>query len=272
MAPTMNSDEVQPSVVIEIVDRIGHIRLNEPSNRNALSDSIKKGLLDALSSFAVDPEVRAVLITAAGRDFMVGADLKLFRRQLIEDRPGHLAGFEQRVRATNRIFNLLREMEKPVLIAVQGATVGFGLCLVAAADLCIAADDAFFILAYRHIGLAPDGAITYQLPRIVGERKALEIALLGDRFDASVARDLGLVNWVAERDSLEGRAWDVARRLASGPALALSRAKQLIRGSLDRGWDEQLSAEVSAVSECAASADHSEGLDAFVEKRAPVFR
>jgi 2-(1,2-epoxy-1,2-dihydrophenyl)acetyl-CoA isomerase len=162
-------------------------------------------------------------------------------------------------------------MQKPVLIAVQGAAAGFGLSIVAAADLAIAADDAFFSLAYRHIGLTADGGASYFLPRIVGERRALEIALLGERFSAQKALEWGLLNWVVPRASLEEEAWKIARKLAEGPTLALGQAKRLLRTSLETTWDEQSAREAESVAAMAATADHLEGVTAFVEKRKPRF-
>ena len=163
-------------------------------------------------------------------------------------------------------------MPKPVLASIHGAVAGFGLSLVMASDLAVASDDAIFTLAYRHIGLSADGGASYFLPRIVGERRALEIALLGERFDAAKAKEFGLLNWVVPRDELTDATEKMARRLADGPTLALGRAKQLIRSSLDNSWDEQSHREAEAIAEMVKTEDHQEGLTAFLEKRHPRFQ
>jgi 2-(1,2-epoxy-1,2-dihydrophenyl)acetyl-CoA isomerase len=163
-------------------------------------------------------------------------------------------------------------MNKPVLASVQGAAAGFGLSLILNCDLAIASDDAFFTLAYRHIGLSADGGATYFLPRVVGERKALEIALLGERFTAQEAKDNSILNWIVPKDRLAAETEKRARQLADGPTFALGVAKKLIRTSLDNSWDEHSHREAEGLAACAATEDHFEGLNAFLEKRKPAFK
>jgi 2-(1,2-epoxy-1,2-dihydrophenyl)acetyl-CoA isomerase len=143
--------------------------------------------------------------------------------------------------------------------------------VVCAVDLAIAAEDAVFSLAYRHIGLTADGGVSYFLPRIVGERRALEITLLGERFNAKQALDWGLLNWLAPRETLQAEAWKIAAKLAAGPTLALGGAKRLLRGSLQSSWDEQSAREAESISEAVGTEDHLEGVTAFLEKRKPNF-
>ena len=175
------------------------------------------------------------------------------------------------VKAHQTIYQL-RRMAKPVLVSVQGAAAGFGLSMILAADLAIASDDAFFTLAYRHIGLSADGGATYFLPRIVGERRALEITLLGERFSAQKALDIGILNWVVPRAALAEETAKLARKLADGPTVALGQAKALIRGSLENSWDEQSHREAEGLAAVAVTEDNFEGVSAFVEKRKPVFK
>lgn len=259
-------------VLSEIEDGIGTITLNRPEALNALSPEMTDGLIEATARLERDPQARCVLIRGAGEHFMAGGDIKGFHKSLTEDRAGHVARLEMRVVKAHQTIYHLRRMTKPVLVSVQGAAAGFGLSLILAADLAIASDDAFFTLAYRHIGLSADGGATYFLPRIVGERRALEIALLGERFTASGAKELGILNWVVPRADLARETASLARRLADGPTVALGKAKQLLRASFDNSWDEQSHREAEGLAAAAATDDHLEGVRAFLEKRPPQFR
>jgi len=259
-------------ILTEVKDGVGSIVFNRPESLNALSSDMIDGLIDATGRFERDPAVRCVVLRGAGDHFMAGGDIKGFRKSLGEDRAGHVAQLEMRVVRVHQVIYHLRRMPKPVLASVQGAAAGFGLSMVLASDLAIAADDAFFTLAYRHIGLSADGGATYFLPRIVGERRALEIALLGERFTAERALDLGILNWLAPRAALAEETAALARKLADGPTVALGKAKQLIRDSFDNSWDEQSHREAESMAAAAATEDHLEGVAAFLEKRKPVFK
>jgi 2-(1,2-epoxy-1,2-dihydrophenyl)acetyl-CoA isomerase len=261
-----------PHVLTEVADGIGWITLNRPEQLNTLSPEMKDILFEATARFEHDAAVRCVVIRGSGRHFMAGGDIKAFDEALSDgDREAYFRGFEARVVGAHQVIYHLRRMGKPVLASIHGAVAGFGLSLVMASDLAIAGDDAIFTLAYRHIGLSADGGASYFLPRIVGERRALEIALLGERFDARKAHEWGLLNWVVPRAELEGETAKLARRLADGPTLALGRAKQLLRNSLDHSWDEQSHREAEGIADMVRTADHREGLRAFIEKRQPRF-
>jgi 2-(1,2-epoxy-1,2-dihydrophenyl)acetyl-CoA isomerase len=138
-------------------------------------------------------------------------------------------------------------------------------------DLVVASDDAFFTLAYCNIGTSPDGASTFHLPRTVSIKRAMEMALLGDRFTAQQARDMGLINWVVPTDKLDEETTRIATRLASGPTRALGNAKRLLYKSIETDFEAQLQAEAEAFAFCASGPDFKEGVMAFVEKRKPVF-
>ena len=255
----------------EIADGIGSIIFDRPDVLNALSPEMVEALIDVTQSFERDEAVRCVVIRAEGETFMAGGDVKGFHRDLLADRQAHSAGLERRVVNGHLAIHRLRRMAKPVLVSVQGAAAGFGLSIVCAADLAIAADDAIFSLAYRHIGLSADGGVTYFLPRIVGERRALEIALLGDRFTAAQALEWGLLNWTAPKADLRAETLKIARRLADGPTVALGGVKRLLRNSLQSSWDQQSALEGEILVKAAASDDHLEGVTAFVEKRKAKF-
>jgi len=165
----------------------------------------------------------------------------------------------------------LRRMGKPVLASVHGAVAGAGFSLMCATDLAIAAADTRFTLAYTNIGASPDGGSTYFLPRLVGYKKAMEMIMLPDRFDAETARQNGLVNWVVPNEKLAEETARIAQRLAAGPTRAYAEAKRLVNQSLD-SLDAQMEQELQAFSRCARGADLKEGVTAFVEKRKPVFK
>jgi len=254
-----------------VSDGVGVMLINRPEALNALSPEMVEGLIDIAFRFEHDSEVRCVLIQAAGNSFMAGGDVKGFHRSLTEGREEHLAGMERRVVTGHLAIHRLRRMAKPVLVSVQGVAAGFGLSLVAAADLAIAADDATLVLSYRHVGLTADGGASYFLPRIVGERRALEIALLGERLSAQKALDWGLLNWVVPKTKLDAEASTIAKRLAEGPTFALGQAKRLFRGSLESTWDQQSAREAESIAAAIATEDHFEGVTAFIEKRKPRF-
>jgi 2-(1,2-epoxy-1,2-dihydrophenyl)acetyl-CoA isomerase len=262
----------QEHVLVEVKDGIGTLTFNRPEALNALSAEMGEGLIAATARFERDPAVRCVVIKGAGEHFMAGGDIKGFYKSLAEDRDGHVARLEMRVVRAHQTIYQLRRMAKPVIASVQGAAAGFGLSMILAADLAIAGDDSYFTLAYRHIGLSADGGATYFLPRIVGERRALEIALLGDRFTAQRAFEVGILNWVVPRAALAEDTAKLAKKLADGPTVALGKAKALIRQSLDNSWDEQSHREAEALAVAAATEDHLEGVRAFVEKRKPEFK
>jgi 2-(1,2-epoxy-1,2-dihydrophenyl)acetyl-CoA isomerase len=264
-------NDAEKHVLLTREGALAIITLNRPDSRNALSRQMHALLIETTRACETDPSVRAVLLRAAGDHFMAGGDVKGFHAELQGNIDAHAAGFEMRVIDAHQFVYQIRRMPKPVLVAVQGGVAGIGMSVVMAADLVIAADDAFFTLAYRHIGLSPDGCASYLLPRIVGERRALEIALLGERFAAAQALAMGLVNRVVPRASLETEALRIATELANGPTHALAATKRLIRGSWDNSWDEQSHREAEAMASCVVTQDHREGVAAFVEKRLPRF-
>lgn len=261
-----------PHVLAEIKDGIGWLTLNRPEQLNALSFEMRDLLIEHSARFEKDPAVRCVVIRGAGTHFMAGGDIKGFHKSLTENREQHLAGFEMRVVKAHQTIYQIRRMKKPVLASVQGAAAGFGLSLILNCDLAIASDDAFFTLAYRHIGLSADGGATYFLPRVVGERKALEIALLGERFSVEEAKAQNILNWIVPKEKLAAETEKLARKLADGPTYALGVAKSLIRNSFDNSWDEHSHREAEGLAACAATEDHFEGLNAFLEKRKASFK
>jgi 2-(1,2-epoxy-1,2-dihydrophenyl)acetyl-CoA isomerase len=248
---------------------ISTITLNRPKALNALDRNLTVGLRDAVFAAEQDPSVRCLVIRG-GEHFMAGGDLKWFD-DLVRSRPPaeNRIQFEGFVHEVHALILSVRRMPKPVIAAVSGAAAGFGMSLMMACDLVIAADNAYFSLAYALIGASPDGGSTFALPRIVGAKKAMEIALLGERFDAATAERLGLVNRVVPLAALDQETSKLAERLAAGPSAVYGRTKALLNGSLNASLESQLQREAEAFAQSASEPDFAEGIRAFVEKRKP---
>jgi 2-(1,2-epoxy-1,2-dihydrophenyl)acetyl-CoA isomerase len=219
-----------------------------------------------------DPKIRCVVLRGAGDHFMAGGDVKTFAGMVKEQTPDELSQtFVSRIHNLHPIMFTIRRMKKPVVAAVKGAAAGAGVSMALACDLVIAADDAFFTLAYCHIGTSPDGSATFTLPRAVGTKKAMEIALLGERFTAQQAADMGMINFVVPVADFDAEVEKLAKRLASGPTRALGNTKALIYASTERQFAEQVQLEAETFADSAAGPDFREGVTAFAEKRKPNF-
>lgn len=255
------------TVLLERRDASAVITLNRPEKLNALDGALMQELDRVTREVAGDESVRAVMIRGAGRAFMAGGDVAYFHANL-----DTLAGRFLEMGGTFHASVIrLRTMDKPVLACVHGAVAGGGLSVMLACDLAIASRDAQLSLAYANIGTSPDGGSSFTLPRIVGLRKALELAFLGERLDAQTACSLGLVNWVVEPAELEARAFAILDRLAAGPTFAFARTKALLNETWGRPMAEQLDAELASFARCTTTQDFAEGTGAFVAKRKPRF-
>jgi 2-(1,2-epoxy-1,2-dihydrophenyl)acetyl-CoA isomerase len=248
------------------------ITMNRPKSLNALNRELTLGLRDAVFAAEQDKSVRCVVMRG-GEHFMAGGDLKWFHENLGKFGATEIrVTFEGFIQEVHAMIIALRRMPKPVLASVSGAAAGFGLSLVMACDLAIAADTAYFTLAYSAIGVSPDGGSTFALPRLVGLKRAAEIALLADRFDAAAAERLGLVNKVVPAAQLDAETAKLAARLAAGPTAVYGRTKMLLQRSLDNPLEAQLQREAESFAQCATEPDFAEGIRAFIEKRKPAFK
>lgn len=257
------------AVVLLSVERgVATISLNRPQVLNAMDGEMMRQLRPITESMQNDPAVRAVVVRGEGPAFMAGGDVSVFHSRL-QELPELIVHWG---REMHFAFLALRRMGKPVLASVHGAVAGAGFSLMCAADLAIAAADTMFTLAYANIGASPDGGSTHFLPRLLGYKKAMELALLPDRFDAETAKALWLVNWVVAGDKLVEETARIARRLADGPTGAYAEAKRLINQSFATTIETQMEEELQAFSRCARGADFKEGVTAFVEKRKPAFK
>jgi len=243
------------------------LTLNRPEVLNALNRELAEALRDAVLAAETDAAVRCVVVRGAGRGFMAGGDIGSFHRDL--DRIGDTVG--ALIDVYHDAARALARMPKPVLASLHGPVAGAGMSLALTADLAIAAETTTFTLAYANIGTSPDGGSTFFLPRLVGRRRAMELALLADRFDAARALELGIVNRVVPDAELEAETMRLAERLAAGPTRAYAATKRLIQHSFESSFAAQLEAEREGFVGCAASHDFAEGVTAFVEKRKPVF-
>ena len=244
------------------------ILLNRPDALNAWNEQFGRDLLDAVTTVAEDDGLRALLITGAGRGFSSGADLKEQRSAGDGGTPDLSARLKE---IYHPIITSLREMPKPVVAAVNGPAVGIGCSLALAADLIVAAESAYFLLAFVNIGLIPDGGSTAFLPARVGYARAAEMAMLGERVPAEQALDWGLVNRVVPDGDLQGAADALLQLLAQGPTTSYAGSKRLLNRRMYAGLDEQLAAEADAQRDQGKTQDFIEGVLAFVEKRPPNF-
>lgn len=251
-------------------DGVGRIVLDRPDTLNAWNVRLGEDLGAVVAEAAADDSVRAVLLTGAGRAFSSGADLKAGFEEVaadgLPDVRGRLEGLY------HPILVGVRTMGKPVVVAVNGPAAGIGASLALAGDLVLAAESAFFQLAFVNIGLMPDGGSTLLVPARVGKARALEMSLLGERVPARQALEWGLVNAVHPDGELADAAGELAARLAQGPTRAYAAAKRALNESIYPHLEEQLTLEADLQHELARTADFAEGGLAFAEKRPPRFR
>ena len=261
------------SMTVEVTGAIAFVAFNRPETLNALDEDLAYALGQITGAISEDNSIRCVVLSGAGDHFMAGGDVKGFKALLDEnpDEAAIRAHFDEMLTIVHGFIADFRQMPKPVLGSVQGAVAGAGFSLMLACDMVLAADDSFYTLAYCHLGTAPDAGSTFALPRTVGLKKASEIALLGDRFDAAEAFRCGLVNRLVPASELQAETDKLAKRLAEGPVRAYAETKALLNGSLTRSLEEQLAAETAAFANCTVTEDFKEGVTAFVEKRPPRF-
>lgn len=261
-----------PEILVTRDGAVATLTLNRAASNNALDLAVAAALRHALDAVASDDGVRAVVLRGDGRYFMVGGDIRWFHGLLAVPAAERRAELGRIIDHAHGAVACIQRMGKPVIAAVRGAAAGYGLSLMAACDLVVAERGAFFTLAYGALGTSPDGGSTYNLTRLLGPKRAMELALLNDRLDAETARELGLINRVVAAADFDAEVAALASRLAAGPTAALGRTKRLINESLGRSLAEQLLAEQQAFLDSSLTNDFAEGVTAFVEKRMPDFR
>lgn len=265
------TDHSHDSLLVERDGPIATLTLNRPSSLNALDPTMVDALVNHTMQLGSDESLRCIVLQGAGDHFMAGGDIKSFAGQLARSAADRQLHFTRMVRHVHTAIENLQRMPHVVIASVHGAVAGFGMSLMCACDLAIAADTSYFASAYRHIALTPDGGASYTLPRLVGPKKAMEIMLLAERFDAREALRIGLINRVVAANDLKSTTAAIAAAIATGPAMAMRNVKRLLNGSLSQTLSAQLESEAISFGACAASENFAEGIRAFIEKRPAQF-
>jgi 2-(1,2-epoxy-1,2-dihydrophenyl)acetyl-CoA isomerase len=258
------------TLLFSINDQVAIITLNRPDNANGMSMDLIEELAAVAKQCQLEVEagrVRVVVITGSGKIFCAGGDIHSFASfgDKVAEAIGRLAGY------LHEATSLFMRMNVPVITAINGAAAGAGFSLAMIGDLVIAGQSANFTMAYTAIGLSPDGAATYTLPRIVGMRRAQELMLLNRRLSADEALQWGLVTRVVADEQLMPEVNALAKKLASGPTQAFATVKMLLNAGVDNTPEQQMALEGKNLSALSASTDGREGIRAFLDKRKPGF-
>ena len=261
---------MSPLLVLSDTDQsVARITLNRPDVLNSFNRAMAIELRDALGAAASDPAVRAVLLTGAGRAFCAGQDLA---EPMPRGDGGELDLGEAVRESYNPVIRAIREMEKPVVCAVNGVAAGAGANLALACDIVIASNEASFIQSFARIGLVPDSGGTFFLPRLVGLARATAMMMLGEKISAARALEIGMIYEVVEPTSLMDTAMNIARTLAAMPTRGLGLTKRGLNASIGAQLNAQLDMEEQLQRLAGQTHDFAEGVAAFKEKRKPVFR
>ena len=263
-APSLNGPEL---VLAERLESVAILTLNRPEVLNSFNTVCSQQFLAALTSVANDPSVRAIVLTGSGRAFCAGQDLTDI------DTQGDLSAQIRHIVHTqwNPIVETIANLPKPIIAAVNGIAAGAGASLALCCDFVLAAKEAAFMQAFCKIGLIPDTAGTFFLPRLVGLQKARELCLLGEKISSEDALRCGLIYKVTDAAALPGEAAALAKQLAAAPTKAIALTKLALAQSFEHTLSQQLALEEQLQAQAAASGDFREGLAAFSEKRKPNF-
>jgi 2-(1,2-epoxy-1,2-dihydrophenyl)acetyl-CoA isomerase len=270
---TSAPDTGTPDLLSVLEDGVLTLTLNRPEARNAMSGAMNEALGAQLAWAELEPAVKCVVLTGAGKGFCAGGDVKgMAERNAAATRPIPIDEAIHRQRVNQRATaGKLFKMPKPTLAALPGPAAGAGFSLALACDLRIMARTAFLTTAFARVGFSGDYGGTYFLTQLVGSAKARELYFLSERVGAEQALALGLTNWVCEAEELVARTQEIARRLAAGPTVAYRYMKENLNRAMTGDVDDCLDLEVTHHTHCGATEDHKEAAKAFVEKREPVF-
>jgi 2-(1,2-epoxy-1,2-dihydrophenyl)acetyl-CoA isomerase len=258
------------SLQFDIAGSVATITLNRPDAMNSLNWALVSEIGDALSACENNAEVRAVVLTGGGRAFCTGADVRMLHTEARQDTVRFM--YDLAIALNERIVEPICRMAKPVIAAINGVAAGAGVGMALSCDLRVCVDQAKFLLAYSNVAICPDCGTSYFLPRIIGTARTMEAYLFNQPISAQEALGMGLVNRVVASDELLLTASTIAERLAKGPTFAYGQTKHLLDRSLSSTLADQLANEAHSVGLCTSTRDHREGVDAFAEKRPPLFK
>ena len=264
----MDGATTATKVKTSVEDGVGVITLCDPATLNAAGLDLMRELVAAFEDFVADDAVRAIVLTGEGRGFCSGANLSGGGPG---DREATTGPNQALLKIYNPFVSAVRRSPKPLVAAVNGVAAGVGASLALVCDLIVAAESAYFLQAFRRIGLVPDGGATYLLPRLVGKARAMELTLLGEKLPAATALEWGLINRCVPDAELMPKAMELARALADGPK-SLGYTRNLIWDSLDATWHEQIEAEAYKQGDAGRTEDAREGVLAFIQKRVAQFK
>ena len=270
---TLTSDPPELNTLeIEVDGRIGTLTLNRPESLNAMSPELIGELTVAAAWLADRAPIRALIVTGAGRAFCSGGDVNWFKRGVSEEGVDLPSEVRRGAEALHNAIVDFRRIPYPVIAAINGPAAGAGMSLALSADIRIASEDAFLAIAYGRIGAAPDGGMTYFLPRVVGPAKALELALNDPNLDANAALEAGLVSEVVPADELLARAQEKAERLAAKAPYYVRTAKRLLHESIENSINDHLQLERHGIADSMATEDLRRGVTAFFAGEEPEFK
>ena len=255
-----------PELELRIEHGIATITFTRPQASNCLNLSAINALKAALTTCATSAHVKVVCLTGSGNAFCAGQDLK---ECIAEDAPALTDFLYDR---HHPVLDMIREMPKPVIAAVNGAAVGAGMSLALACDIIIAQDDAYFIQSFSKIGLVPDCGSTYMLPRMIGKQKSAAVMMLADKITAQQAEDWGMIYKAVSADTFRNEVAAVCGRLVELPRNSMGWIKEALHSSEQNDWHTQLDVEATLLAKAGATPDYREGVSAFLEKRKPAFK
>lgn len=257
------------TILVEEKNAVGYLTLNRPKQLNSFNEVMHKEVVSVLKAWSKDSTIRAVVLSAEGRGFCAGQDLGDRAVAPNADAPDLGLSIETYY---NPLIKLITDMPKPVICAVNGVAAGAGANIALACDLILAAKSASFIQAFCRLGLVPDSGGTWFLPRVIGRARAMGLAMLGDKLSAEQAMAWGMIWQVVEDDALRSEASKLAEHLASQPTYGLSLIKKAINVSADNSLEDQLILERDLQRLAGRSADYKEGVQAFMQKRTPIYQ
>jgi 2-(1,2-epoxy-1,2-dihydrophenyl)acetyl-CoA isomerase len=260
-------------LLFEVESGVAWITLNRPAARNAVTVAMCADLANIVAGLREDASTHVVVVRANGADFTVGADLKAMSAALSPSPQQRARDIAEMARRTSvPIFTGLHALRQPIIASVRGHAIGVGAQLALSADLCVASETAKFLLPQARLAHPVDHGESFFLPRKIGPARTMQLLLLAETLTAADAREFGMVNWVVPDAELESRTASVVQKLRAVAPVAAREIKALVRSSLDNDLAAQFEAEMRALEMCAATEDFPEALQAFVEKRPPVFR